>query len=76
MPKHTAADIEEARLLAMLEHPHAAHAIADLSDDELGELAAAHAAEGDEAEDDERDEFRDPDATDIYADPEQESDEQ
>lgn len=63
---HSPADIEEARLHAMLDNPHHAHAIAALTDDELAELAADGQAEEDEfaaPPDDDHDD------TDLYDDP-------
>lgn len=66
--EHTADDVEHARLLAMIDHPHAAHAIAALTDDELDDVADAHEDEANAGEVAQgEDEFADPDDdADLY----------
>lgn len=69
-------DIDEAHLLAMLDNPHDAHAIAALTDDEVNDAADevdGGADDDGELEDDEADDgdVDDADATDLFdTDPE------
>lgn len=49
---HSPAELDDLRLTAMLAHPHAAHAIAELDDADIDAIADAHKADPEGGDDD------------------------